>query len=160
MDLISRSIHSRKELKRKLLQREYTPEEVDRTIGLVESRNFLNETRDAEAAARSLVTRGYWGIAIRARLAQRGFPKGAIEQALESLGADHSATEQMERLIPGRLPVDEKGQRRLAAKLVRRGVPVPLVRKRLKQLSAEVMEQIEQEASAAGSDSSDTGDPD
>ncbi len=156
VDLISRSIHSRRELKRKLLQREYAPEDVDKTIGFVESHNFLNETRDAEAAARSLVTRGYWGIAIRMRLAQRGFPKSAIEQALENLAADHSASDQLERLIPRQVPVDEKGQRRLAARLVRRGVPVPLVRKRLKQLSAEVLEQIEQEAPALGPDTGDS----
>jgi len=149
VDLISRSIHSRKELKRKLLQRDYAPEEVDRTLGLVESHNLLNEVRDAEGAARSLVSRGYWGLAIRARLGQRGFSRSAVEKALDNLENDHSVAEQLERLIPSRIPADEKGQRRLASKLVRRGIPVSMVRRRLKQLPAEALEQIEQEAASA-----------
>ncbi len=149
VDLLSRSIHSRQELRRKLLQRSYSAEEAAEGVAFAQDHNFLNEDRDAEAAARSLVSRGYWGPAIRVRLSRRGFSRAAVEQAMEQIGHDGGASEVFERLLPSRIPSDDKGLHRLAAKLLRRGIPAGLVRKRLNRLASEVMDQIELEAAAA-----------
>jgi len=146
VDLLSRSVHSKRELRRKLIQREYAPEEADAGIRRLEELNLLNESRDAAAAARSLYSRGYWGIAVRSRLAQRGFSRQAVDQAVEMLEADETPERLIRRLLPSKPPADEKSARRVALRLIRRGLPVRKVRESLRDLSAEAFEEIEREA--------------
>ena len=119
--------------------------------------NFLNESRDASAAARALYSRGYWGIAVRSRLAQRGFSRQAVDQAVVALEADESPDRLIRRLLPSRPPADEKSARRIALRMIRRGLPVRKVRESLRNLSSEAFEEIEREADAQP-DEDDEGD--
>ncbi|MCW5828764.1 MAG: regulatory protein RecX [Deltaproteobacteria bacterium] len=145
VDLLSRSGHSRRELARKLRQRNYGPDEIEAGVRFVEDRNFLNEERDAEAAARTLCGRGYWGLAVRARLVTRGFPKSAIDRALDQMETETPVDKALARMLPAKLPADLKARQRLALKIVRRGFPVSLVRRRFDDLPSEMLETAEAE---------------
>ena len=70
--LLGRREHGREELKRKLLRRGFSHEEVRLALDELQARGLLDDPRCAEALARFELERGHGLAYIRAKLRQRG----------------------------------------------------------------------------------------
>lgn len=80
--LLARREHSALELKRKLLQRGYPPDQIDGTLRALADEGLLSEKRYASEWVRSRAGRGQGPVKIRAELRQRGLGEEQVQQAL------------------------------------------------------------------------------
>jgi regulatory protein len=87
-ELLAQRPHFRRELERKLRQRDYPPADLDAALERLEREGYLNDL----AAARSFVVarqgRGEGGIRLRAELERRGAAVSAIATVLAELPED------------------------------------------------------------------------
>jgi regulatory protein len=86
--LLARREHSALELKRKLLQRGYSPELIEPALSGLAAEGLLSETRYAAEWVRSRIARGQGPAKIRAELRHQGLADEQIRQALAAAGAD------------------------------------------------------------------------
>ncbi|MDH4873066.1 recombination regulator RecX [Pseudomonas sp. BN515] len=88
MDLLAQREHGRVELTRKLRQRGAPPELIDSALDRLTEEGLLSETRYLESFIASRARGGYGPQRIREELAQRGLPRGDIDQALREADID------------------------------------------------------------------------
>jgi regulatory protein len=88
LGLLVRREHSRKELKRKLTQREVEPEEAESAVERLGEQDFQNDARFAVALARTRASAGYGPQRIRIELGGHGVTGEEIDAALEACEAD------------------------------------------------------------------------
>ncbi|MDH4562120.1 recombination regulator RecX [Pseudomonas sp. BN411] len=88
MDLLAQREHGRVELTRKLRQRGAPPELIDSALDRLTEEGLLSESRYLESFIASRARGGYGPQRIREELAQRGLPRGDIDQALREADID------------------------------------------------------------------------
>jgi regulatory protein len=86
--LLSARDHSRHELRRKLMQRNFTPPVIDAVLEQLGQRGYQSDERFACLLAEQRLASGYGPLAIRAKLGERGVDKSLISDAIDSLEAD------------------------------------------------------------------------
>ncbi len=74
--------HSRLELRRKLLKRDFEAELCDATLDKLESLKYLDDERFASRYAEQRAASGYGPLSIRAKLAERGVDSHVISVAI------------------------------------------------------------------------------
>lgn len=103
--LLSRREHATLELTRKLRQKGYGAAETAQTIAELTEKNYLNDTRYAEARARSRAQTSKWGEGrIRQELAQHGVEKTLTQTTLEDLSQSHNWLETAHKLLHRKFP--------------------------------------------------------
>ena len=88
MDLLARREHSARELRLKLISRDFDADEIDLAIERLIDEGLLSDARFAAAFVASRVRKGQGPIRIRGDLEQRGVAGELIEAALERADAD------------------------------------------------------------------------
>lgn len=123
LSLLVRREHSRKELKRKLTQREIEPEEADSALERLGEQNFQNDARFAVALARTRASAGYGPQRIRSELGGHGVTSDEVEAALEACEADWlaNARNALGRRYSAEKARDPTARRKAADFLFRRG---------------------------------------
>jgi regulatory protein len=86
--LLARREHSALELRRKLLQRGYSPELIESALSGLAAEGLLSEARYAGEWVRSRIARGQGPAKIRAELRHQGLADEQIRQALAAAEAD------------------------------------------------------------------------
>ncbi|MCK8516463.1 recombination regulator RecX [Methylonatrum kenyense] len=86
--LLARREHSRKELQRKLRQRQYPESLIADTLELLEQRGYLDNQRFAEAFIRERIGKGHGPLRITADLRERGIKDGMIRALLDAAEVD------------------------------------------------------------------------
>ncbi|OGT49155.1 MAG: hypothetical protein A3E82_09405 [Gammaproteobacteria bacterium RIFCSPHIGHO2_12_FULL_38_11] len=94
IDLLSRREHSRLELKQKLMQRNFSEEEINVTLDQLIKNNFQSDERFSESYVRHRKQSGFGPLKITAELIERG-----ITNALISVVIDLNADEWREQMI-------------------------------------------------------------
>jgi len=105
VDLIGRRAHFREELRQKLEQRGFEPDEVAAALERLAGLGYLDDRALALAEAERLRDRkGLGRAALAAELARKGAGREAIEAALEAFPADDVAAARVvaERWLRGR----------------------------------------------------------
>lgn len=123
LGLLVRREHSRKELGRKLQGRGTDPTEIETALESLVRSDYQNDSRFAQALARTRAQAGYGPVWIRAELATHGLGRSDIDLALETCDTDWPASAR--RLLARRhagKDLSRPGQRRKALDLLlRRG---------------------------------------
>ena len=88
VDLLSRREHSIKELKNKLLLRDYPPEDFDEIIDYLLEKNYLSNERFADSVIRQRINKGYGWRFIENELKQKGLDSETIMLAKQELSID------------------------------------------------------------------------
>ena len=123
LGLLVRREHSRRELKRKLVQRGQDAGEIESALETLRRQDFQNDERFAYALARSRKSAGYGPVRIRAELSQHGLDGSLIEQAVAALPCDWSETAKdlVERRYLRKIQTDPSQARKAVDFLLRRG---------------------------------------
>jgi len=94
--LLARRDHSREELRRKLQARAYTPEEIEKTLGWLEERKILDDSRYAQRLAVFLTQEKLLGPQrVSQKLFQKGIPAELAREAMEKADASLTAGERL-----------------------------------------------------------------
>ncbi|HRF63151.1 MAG TPA: regulatory protein RecX [Candidatus Competibacter sp.] len=88
LELLARREHSRLELRQKLLQRGYPPEQIEPVLDQLMAEQLLDESRYAELYACARADKGYGPLRIARELRERGVPEDLVAAALTSLEDD------------------------------------------------------------------------
>ncbi len=88
MELLARREHSRLELRQKLIQRGYSPAQIDPVLDRLIEECVLDESRYAELYASTRADKGYGPLRIARELRERGVPDDAVAAALAGLADD------------------------------------------------------------------------
>lgn len=83
MDLLARREHSRRELRTKLVSRNFSPAEVDSVLDQLAEEGLLSDERFAEAYVASCLRKGHGPKRIRKELEERGVSDVIIVEHLE-----------------------------------------------------------------------------
>ena len=138
LELLTRREHSHRELVSKLRARGFDPETAENTVDEMAARGWQDETRFAQALARSRAGSGHGPIRIRAELQQHAIKDELIETALAACEVDwrEQAVDLLQRRFgPGR-PADRKEYARRGAFLQRRGYDLDAIRHALARFEA------------------------
>ena len=129
LDALSRRELSAAEIRRKLAARKCERTEIDRVVGLLLERGYVDDRRVAYNHASFRAEQGRRGPhRVRRELRARGLDPELVEGALEEAFADRTGLEAV-RQAAGRLlgpagpPRDGRARARLARRLVRDGFP-------------------------------------
>ena len=123
LDLLARREHGVAELRAKLADREFTPEEIEATLAALQREGLLSESRFLEAFVASHARRGHGPVWIRAELERKGVSGEAIREALEAAEVDWDAEAEAVRVkrFGTEPPADFKERARQARFLQYRG---------------------------------------
>lgn len=139
MELLLYRFRSEHELKKKLLEREYTEEETDKAIEYVKSCGYLNDRTFAEQYAASRGS-SKGRAALRRELKGKGISEDIIEEVLAELPEDE--TETIYSLIEKRAGrphrMEDKEYRRIFAYLARRGFSGSGIHKAMKEYNEDL----------------------
>lgn len=132
LQLLARREHSRAELRRKLLGRDYPPGEVDAALAALAAEGWLSNARFAEMLVRSRLARGWGPRRLRQELARHEIDADTIAALLDA-GADEAswgarARAQLERRFGAAPAADYNERARRARFLARRGFPAGIAR--------------------------------
>ena len=83
MDLLARREHSRRELRSKLISRNYPPADVDAVLDRLVEEGLLSDQRFAESYVAACLRKGQGPKRIRKELEERGVADVIIEEHLE-----------------------------------------------------------------------------
>ena len=132
--LLGRRDYSIAELTRKLTDRGYDTDEVDRVVRTLVEDRALDDRRVAEAHVRTASRiKGRGAIRIRRELEARGIEPALALAVTATLSADdqRAAITRLVARKTGGKPLDQGLRRRLFLQLLRRGFPADLVSKAL-----------------------------
>lgn len=122
LNLLAGKPMSRRELERKLVQREASEEEIRAICERLEELSVLDEARYAETVVRHYSRKGYGERKLRDELYRRGVPRefwdAALEQAEDTEGAIDAF---VQKKLKGAFPVDQRELKRVSDALARRG---------------------------------------
>lgn len=86
MDLLSRREHSRRELEKKLLLREFEHDEIALALDKLEAENLLNDARFAECYVAHRAKKGFGPVRIQHELSERGIDENQIDLLISDAG--------------------------------------------------------------------------
>ena len=123
LDLLARREHGVAELRAKLADREFAPDEIEATLTTLQREGLLSESRFLEAFVASHARRGHGPVWIRAELERKGIAGEAIREALEAAEVDWDAEAEAVRVkrFGPEPPADFKARARQARFLQYRG---------------------------------------
>ncbi len=123
MDMLARREHSALELRRKLVTRGYTDDDIDAALASLRRDRLQSDERFAEAYVHSRVGAGMGPVRIRHELRERGVDESLIESALAPLAGcwDELMTTQRERRFGAAVPGDYAARMKQARFLQNRG---------------------------------------
>ncbi len=84
MDLLARREHSLAELRAKLAERDFSPEEAEAAVVALAREGLASDSRFLDAFVASRIRKGQGPIRIRAELRQRGIDAATIDAALDA----------------------------------------------------------------------------
>ena len=84
MNYLAGREHSEKELREKLLRKDFSLELIDQVLHNLKMDNLLNDERFTESFIRSRVNKGFGPVKINYELSQKGISRELIEQYLSS----------------------------------------------------------------------------
>lgn len=123
MDLLARREHSRQELERKLISREFSQGTVSQVLDALRAEGLQDDQRFVEAFVRSRVTRGKGPLKVMAELGERGIDMNMAEDALAESGADWASIAEaaIQKRFGGQPAIDFKDRARRLRFLAQRG---------------------------------------
>ena len=138
LDILGRRENTRAQLRRKLLQRKFNPDDVDRTLDELTAAGFLDDARAAKTFARHAShIKGQGRMRIARELAAKGVDAEIVAQTLD---AQIDPAEESERLqaalekkARGRDLTDRKESSKVWQSLVRLGFSPDAVSKALRR---------------------------
>lgn len=136
MELLFYRSRTEAELRKKLLEREYSEEETDAAIEYVKSYGYLNDRTYAEQYV--LSNRGAKGpAAIRRELRKKGVADETADEVLSGLPEDDTGpvAALIEKRAGAPHRMDEKEYRRIFAFLARRGFSGSVIHKAMREYS-------------------------
>ena len=139
IELLMRKPQSRKELGRKLLEWEASPEEAEAICGRMEELGYLNEAEYAGRIVRHYAAKGFGERKLRDELYRRGVPRELWEEALSQIGEEDSAAAIdafLEKKLKG--SHDPKDVKKASDALARRGFRWPEISDALRRYGMEV----------------------
>ena len=139
LEIISRRMMSRKELRDKLLQKGEDEATAEYCAAWLEERGFLNDENYAAAVARHYAAKGYGPGRVRAELQRRGIHRELWDEALENMP---EPDDKLDKFISSRLRdrSDRDQVRKISAALFRRGYSWDEIRSALARFNAETEE--------------------
>ena len=119
--IVSASGVSRKELRRRLVQKGESAENADEAVAWLADLNLLDDLQTARQLAQAAARRGYGPARIRQILYEKGIDKSLWDEAMEDLPAPDEAIDRfLAARLKGRTP-DQKELKRVIDALLRRG---------------------------------------
>ena len=139
LELISRRLMSRKELRDKLLQKGADEDAADYSVGWLSDHGFLNDESYAAAVARHYAAKGYGAGRVRSELSRRGVGRELWDEAVESMPEPDG---KLDKFIAARLkdPEDQDQIRKISAALFRRGYSWEEIRTALRRYTDNIEE--------------------
>jgi regulatory protein len=141
---LTRRDHSRVELRDKLLERGFPPEQVEQAVARCIQLGYLDDARYAGNRARGLMAQGRAvGHRILADLRRRGVSDELAARALEEARAEHDEDELLDQLLQRRFATfnyataPSKERRRVINFLQRRGFSLGRIMTRLHRKGSE-----------------------
>lgn len=130
LGLLARREQSRRELKRKLGQGGYEPDEADAALDRLGEQRYQDDERFAGMLVRNRAGQGYGPVRIRMELKTHGVDDATARQLLEDAEADWhaSAAAQLRKRYGGKAPADFAERTKRAQFLLRRGFSAATVR--------------------------------
>lgn len=139
--LLSRRDYTTTELRDRLVNRGYSPDDIDRVLRELKAAGSLDDRRVAAAHARTaLSVKGRGRYRVRRELQARGVPEEAATEALRGVD-DAAESESIQRVLarkrfPARPSIAER--RRMVQHLLRRGFPADLIYRAVGRTGADV----------------------
>ena len=139
LELISRRVMSRKELRDKLLQKGETEDTAEYCAQWLEENGFLNDESYAAAVARHYAAKGYGTGRVRSELSRRGIARELWDEAMEAMP---EPDDKLEKFISSRLrdPQDRTQVQKISNALYRRGYSWEEIRSALRRHQAQIEE--------------------
>ncbi len=143
LDLLSARAYTTKNLRRKLVQKEFSPDDVAAVIARLAESGLLDDAKYAREFARQKLTSGGSSTRrVQQQLAVKGIPaddaRAAIETVMEEesvdIGQSINAATRKKLASMGELPADVK-RRRLIAFLARRGFEFADIKRAIDRVS-------------------------
>lgn len=130
LGLLARREQSRRELKRKLGQGGYEPDEADAALDRLGEQRYQDDERFAGMLVRNRAGQGYGPVRIRMELKTHGVDDATARQLLEDAEVDWqaSAAAQLRKRYGGKAPADFAERTKRAQFLLRRGFSAATVR--------------------------------
>lgn len=130
LGLLARREQSRLELKRKLGQGGYEPDEAAAALDRLGEQRYQDDERFAGMLVRNRAGQGYGPVRIRMELKTHGVDDTTIDQLLEEADTDWlaSAAGQLHKRYGGKPPADHAERAKRAQFLLRRGFSAATVR--------------------------------
>lgn len=129
LNLLSRREHSQRELRQKLMQRDYSVDVVDSVIERLLQEDFLSDSRYSESYIRMRSAKGYGLLRIYQELRERGVDKTMIDKALAESDIDWAELLQRthDKKFPHSSPADARERARRMRFLQQRGFGLDLI---------------------------------
>ncbi|MGN6381952.1 MAG: regulatory protein RecX [Dyella sp.] len=130
LGLLARREQSRRELKRKLGQGGYEPDEADAALDRLGEQRYQDDERFAGMLVRNRAGQGYGPVRIRMELKTHGVDDATARQLLEDAEVDWhaNAAAQLRKRYGGKAPADFAERTKRAQFLLRRGFSAATVR--------------------------------
>ena len=121
--LLARREHSERELRRKLAEREFGPQEIDEAMTLLQAQSLQSDLRFAEMLLRTRIGSGHGPVRLVADWNQHGISSELQSNLLQQAGLDwlELAVEALQRRFGAGPPDDQRARRRHVDFLLRRG---------------------------------------
>jgi regulatory protein len=125
---LARRDHSASEIRRKLIQKGFSPQIAESTIESLLEKGYLDDRRYAERWASAALDGGRcYGLRLRAELRQRGVDPATASEVLTELTCDRNESQDLRILVSRRFPefnpktAEDRDKRRIFGFLQRRG---------------------------------------
>jgi len=139
LELISRRLMSRKEVRDKLTQKGVDEDAANYSVNWLADHGFLNDESYAAAIARHYAAKGYGAGRVRSELSRRGVDRELWDEAVENMP---EADGKLDKFIAARLkdPADRDQIRKVSTALFRRGYSWEQIRTALRRYTDEIIE--------------------
>lgn len=136
IELLSRRLMSRRELKEKLIQKGQDEDTAEFCAAWLEANGFINDENYAAALVRHYAAKGYGQGRIRGEFSRRGVPRELWDAALEAMPENE---DKLDKFISSRLadPEDRDQIRKISSALYRRGYSWEEIRSALRRHQAQ-----------------------
>lgn len=136
--LLSHREHSQHELRKKLIEREITPEAADAAIERLVQEDLQSDKRFVRSTISMRANGGHGPMRIRADLGQHALEEGAVQEAMEAAGVDwlNNARQILKRRY-GEGELDFKTRNKAISFLMRRGFSLDIAREAMGSRSEE-----------------------
>ena len=139
LELVSRRLMSRKEVRGKLLQKGADEDAADYSVQWLAEHGFLNDESYASAVARHYAAKGYGAGRVRSELSRRGVGRELWDEAVDTMPETDG---KLDKFLAARLkdPTDRDQICKVSAALFRRGYSWEEIRTALRRYTDEIIE--------------------